>query len=71
MRSNLSKKDAQMLLNLVHLADFEKHKAVSTGEEFRANDQLLIATGLFHKKVSCHFSAFIKNELPQSEWMVA
>jgi len=44
---------------------------VSTGEEFRANDQLLIATGLFHKKVSCHFSAFIKNELPQSEWMVA
>jgi len=71
LRSNLSKKDAQMLLNLVHQADFEKHKAVSAGEEFRTNDHILIATGLFNKKVSCHFSAFIKDELSQSEWMVA
>ena len=71
LRSNLSKKDAQMLLNLVHQADFEKHKAVSAGEEFRTNDHILIATGLFNKKVSCHFSAFIKDELSQSERMVA
>ena len=71
LRSNLSKKDAQMLLNLVHQADFEKHKAVAAGEEFRTNEHILVATGLFHKKVSCHFSAFIKEELSQSEWMVA
>ena len=71
LRLNLSKKDAQMLLNLVHQADFEKHKAVAAGEEFRVNDHILVATGLFHKKATCHFSAFIKDESTQFEWMVA
>jgi|TARA_B100001964_G_scaffold228660_1_gene280077 hypothetical protein len=70
-RSNLGKNDAQMLLNLIHQADFEKHNAVSAGEEFRFNDHILIATGLFHKKISCHFSAFIKDEMLQSEWMAS
>ena len=71
--SSLQKKDALSLFKLIEQAHFEEHPAVGgEGQEVRANDNVLIATGLFDKdKTAVHFSAFIKDREVQDEYMVA
>ncbi len=72
--STLQRKDALSFLKLIQQAQFEEHNSIgNAGIDIRTSDHILVAQGLFDSKdkSAIHFSAFLKEPEPQSEYKIA